>query len=59
MSKLNEAFEQSYARRKLALQNRIQLLSGRGYNSNIINKLQRQLNNLEAEYNTRKAEDEE
>lgn len=48
-----DAFEKSYERRKLALENRINLLSERGENTPIVNKLQRQLRKLEAEYAAR------
>lgn len=48
-----DAFEKSYERRKLALENRINLLTERGENTPIVNKLQRQLRKLEAEYAAR------
>jgi cell division protein FtsB len=48
--KTMDKFMKIYERRKLALENRINLLTERGENASIVNKLQRQLRKLEAEY---------
>jgi hypothetical protein len=45
-----DKFMKIYERRKLALENRINLLTERVENASIVNKLQRQLRKLEAEY---------
>lgn len=42
--------QKSYERKKLSIENRIRILAERGTSSSIINKLQRQLRRLEAEY---------
>lgn len=48
-----DTFMRTYEQRKLALENRINLLTERGENTPIVNKLQRQLRKLEAEYAAR------
>ena len=51
--KTMDTFMRTYEQRKLVLENRINLLTERGENTPIVNKLQRELRRLEAEYAAR------